>query len=118
MDAGSPEAPAPTTTTSATLSQCRVTPAAWAPSAPIPVRAVAPIPANAALTKSLLGRFVLGSFFFMARSCVFDRLAVFVGQASACLIFRGTPQKSKPHRLKPVLLAPRNQRLATNFGDR
>src|SRR5260221_13147396 len=72
MDAGSPEAPAPTTTTSATLSQCRVTPAAWAPSAPMPVRAVAPIPANAALTKSLLGRFVLVSVFFMLRSCIFD----------------------------------------------
>src|SRR5712671_5631739 len=118
MEAGSPEAPAPTTTTSATLSQCRATLAAWALSALMPVRALAPSPANAALTKSLRGRFVLVSFFFMLRSCIFDRLAVFVGQASACVTFRSAPQKSKPNRLKPVLLAPRHERIATNLGDR
>src|SRR5260370_42553257 len=86
MDAGSPEAPAPTTTTSATLSQCRETLAAWASSAPIPVRAVAPSPANAALTKSRRGRLVLVSLFFMLCSCNFVRLAVFVAQASACVV--------------------------------
>src|SRR5260370_351048 len=124
MDAGRPEAPAPTTTTSATLSQWRATTAAWALCESIPVRAVAPIPANAALTKSLRGR--LFSFFFMLQllrltdSCIprwlesgdFRRTGF---SLSALRLMR---QKSKPDRLKPVLLAARHQRLAANFGDR
>src|SRR5258705_8890183 len=99
MDAGSPEAPAPTTTTSATLSQCRATLAAWALSALMPVRALAPSPANAALTKSLRGRFVLVSFFFMLRSCIFDRLAVFFWEGSSCVCFCSSPPEDKHHQL-------------------
>src|SRR5467141_4996245 len=91
MEAGSPVAPAPTITTSATLSQCRAMLAASAPSAPIPARAVAPMPANAALTKFLLGRFFFASSFFpmSLHSC-----------ASQC---RSTP---------------RDERVAADFGNR
>src|SRR6266404_4705178 len=91
MDAGSPVAPAPTITTSAILSQCRATLAALASSAPVPARAVAPMPANAALTKSLLGRFFFVSSFFpmILYSCA-----------------------------SQYRLAPRNERVAADLGDR
>src|SRR5882762_442021 len=91
MEAGSPVAPAPTITTSAILSQCRATLSASASSAPIPARAVAPMLANAALTKSLLGRFFFVSPFFpmILYSCA-----------------------------SQYRLAPRNERVAADFRNR
>src|SRR5437879_8379508 len=50
--AGSPAAPAPTTTISACLSQCGGRPCASACSTPSPLRAAAPTPAPAVFTKS------------------------------------------------------------------
>src|SRR6266566_1384732 len=91
MEAGSPVAPAPTITTSATLSQCRATLAASAPSAPIPARAVAPMPANAALTKFLLGRFFFVSLFI--------------------------PMVQHPCAIQ-YRSAPRDERVAADFGNR
>src|SRR5882762_231966 len=91
MEAGSPVAPAPTMTTSATLSQCRAILAASAPSAPIPARAVAPMPTNAPLTKSLLGRFFFVSSFIP-------------------MIWYS--------RAFQYLSAPRNERVAADFGNR
>src|SRR6266853_999898 len=90
MDAGSPVAPAPTITTSATLSQCRATLVASAPSAPMPTKEVAPMPAAAVLTKSLLDRFFFVSSFFpiILCSCAFQD--------------RSTP---------------RDERIAANLGD-